>query len=41
LKPGDVAPHFTLQTVDGEHVLLSDTLRSGRNVLLVLLRHLG
>jgi peroxiredoxin len=41
LKPGDIAPDFTLQTVDGDPVSVSDTLRGGRNVLLVFLRHLG
>ena len=41
LKPGDVAPDFTLRTVDGQFVSLSETLRDGRNALLVFLRHLG
>ena len=41
LKPGDIAPNFTLHSVDGQPVSLSDTLHSGRNVLLVFLRHLG
>ena len=41
LKPGDIAPDFTLHTVDGQPVSLSDALRGGHNVLLVLLRHLG
>ncbi|MGB5932413.1 MAG: hypothetical protein WBH57_05040 [Anaerolineae bacterium] len=40
LKPSDIAPDFTLDTVDGEPIALSDTLRSGRNALLVFLRHL-
>ncbi len=41
LKPGDIAPDFTLPTANGQPVSLSDTLRGGRNVLLVFLRHLG
>ncbi len=41
LKPGDVAPDFTLRTVDGQSVSLGDVLRDGRNALLVFLRHLG
>jgi len=41
LKPGDVAPDFTLPTVDGLPLSLNETLRSGRQVLLVSLRHLG
>ena len=41
LKPGDIAPDFTLHTVDGQTVSLNDVLGSGRNVLLVFLRHLG
>ena len=41
LKPDDVAPDFTLHTVDGQPVSLSDTLQGGRNALLVFLRHLG
>lgn len=41
LKPGDIALDFTLHTVDGQPVSLSDALRGGHNVLLVLLRHLG
>ncbi len=41
LKLGDIAPDFTLQTADGQPLSLSQTLRSGRNVLLVFLRHLG
>ncbi len=41
LSPGDIAPDFTLHTADGQSVSLSGTLRGGRNVLLVFLRHLG
>ncbi|MFQ5859707.1 MAG: peroxiredoxin family protein [Anaerolineae bacterium] len=37
----NAAPDFTLNTVDGRPVSLSDTLRGGQNVLLVFLRHLG
>jgi len=39
LRIGDIAPDFTLPTVDGRPVSLSDYL--GQNVLLVFLRHLG
>ncbi len=38
---GDAAPDFTLRTADGQTVSLSETLHSGRNVLVVFLRHLG
>lgn len=41
LQPGDKAPDFILNTLDGQPISLSDTLRSGHNVLLVFLRHLG
>lgn len=41
LKPGDIAPDFALQSVDGQQVSLGDILRDGHNVLLVFLRHLG
>jgi peroxiredoxin len=41
LKPGDIAPGFALQTVDGQPVSLKDRLGDGRNILLVFLRHLG
>ena len=41
LKPGDVAPNFTLSTVDGQPISLTDAIQGGRNVLLVFLRHLG
>ncbi len=41
LKPGDVAPNFILQTVEGASFSMQEILRSGQNVLLVFLRHLG
>jgi peroxiredoxin len=41
LKPGGIAPDFTLYTVDGQSVSLKDRLHRGRNILLVFLRHLG
>jgi peroxiredoxin len=40
LKLNTPAPNFTLQTVRGEQVTLSEVLKSG-NALLVFLRHLG
>lgn len=40
LKPLSPAPNFTLPTVDGEQIALSEVLKSG-NALLVFLRHLG
>lgn len=39
LKPGDLAPDFTLKTVEGQAVALGDY--RGQPVLLVFLRHLG
>jgi peroxiredoxin len=41
LREGSLAPDFTLPTADGQLVSLGEALRSGRNVLLVFLRHLG
>jgi len=41
LRESSIAPDFTLHTVDGQLVSLSETLRDGHNVLLVFLRHLG
>lgn len=40
MKLNSPAPNFTLQTVEGEQITLSEVLKSG-NVLLVFLRHLG
>jgi len=41
LKSGDAAPDFMLTTVEGQLISLRGTLRGGRSVLLVFLRHLG
>jgi peroxiredoxin len=41
LQPGDIAPDFELQTAEGQSVSLSGSLRDGRSILLVFLRHLG
>ncbi|MBT3362422.1 MAG: redoxin domain-containing protein [Chloroflexi bacterium] len=41
LKVSDRAPDFTLPSVDGQAVTLSDGLISGTRVILVFLRHLG
>ncbi|MEE9617899.1 MAG: hypothetical protein V3T90_12970 [Anaerolineae bacterium] len=41
LQEGNIAPAFTLHTADGQEISLGETLHSGRNVLLVFLRHLG
>ena len=41
LREGDVAPGFSLMTADDETVALQDAADSGRQVLLVFLRHLG
>lgn len=40
LKLNTPAPNFTLQTVEGEQVTLSEVIKNG-NALLVFLRHLG
>lgn len=40
MKLHSLAPNFTLQTVEGEQITLSEILKSG-NALLVFLRHLG
>lgn len=40
-KPGDLAPDFELNTVNGLSVSLLGTLSEGHTVLLVFLRHLG
>ncbi len=39
IKPGDLAPPFTLTTLEGQPVALGDY--RGQPVLLVFLRHLG
>ena len=39
IKPGDLAPDFTLTTLEGQPVALSDY--RGQPLLLVFLRHLG
>jgi peroxiredoxin len=41
LKPGDLAPRFTLPSAQGPYVSLDQSLRQGRGVLVVFLRHLG
>lgn len=41
LDSGDAAPDFALHTVQGQPISLSDALRTGRNGLLVVLRHFG
>ncbi len=41
LRIGDVAPEFTLTTVDGELFSLAEARQNSRSVLLVFLRHLG
>jgi len=41
MKVGDKAPNFTLPAINGESVTLSDSLKSGENILLIFLRHLG
>ena len=41
VQAGDRAPDLMLQALDGQRISLGDTLRKGRNVLLVFLRHLG
>lgn len=41
LKTNTKAADFTLMTVEGKQITLSEVLRSGQNVLLVFLRHLG
>jgi len=40
LKLNTSAPEFTLLTVEGEQITLSEVLKNG-NALLVFLRHLG
>ncbi|MBT7075899.1 MAG: redoxin domain-containing protein [Anaerolineae bacterium] len=41
LKLGKPAPNFTLQSVEGEEVLLKDITKSNQKILLVFIRHLG
>jgi peroxiredoxin len=41
LNVGDPAPDFTLQTVEGDQVSRDQLRKSGKNTLLVFLRHLG
>jgi peroxiredoxin len=41
VKIGNPAPDFTLQSAEGETVSLGNLVKSGNNVLLVFLRHLG
>ena len=41
LHVGDKAPDFSLPSVDGQTVSLSNSLLGGHRVLLVFLRHLG
>ena len=35
------APDFTLLSMEGEQITLSEVLKNGNHVLLVFLRHLG
>jgi peroxiredoxin len=41
LKVGDLAPDVRLSDLEGHAVSLANYWRSGQNVLLVFLRHLG
>ncbi|MBT3188979.1 MAG: redoxin domain-containing protein [Anaerolineae bacterium] len=41
LKLGKIAPNFTLRSVEGEEISLSDLTQSNQKVLLIFLRHLG
>ena len=41
LKHNTPAPDFTLQSTDGEEISLNELVKSGNNILLVFLRHLG
>ncbi len=40
-QKGTPAPKVMLTTMDGQIISLAETWRSGQNVLLVFLRHLG
>lgn len=41
VNPGDKAPNLILKTIDEQPMALAETWRTGKNVLLVFLRHLG
>lgn len=41
VQVGDPAPDSHLQTTDGQIVSLAEAWRSGRQALLIFLRHLG
>jgi peroxiredoxin len=41
LKPGALAPDFTLASFTGNPINLREVLRGGQHALLVFLRHLG
>lgn len=41
IKSGNRAPDVTLTTVEGQAISLAETWRTGQNVVLVFLRHLG
>lgn len=41
LRIGDVAPDFTLTTIDGDSLSLAEARQTSQSVLLVFLRHLG
>jgi hypothetical protein len=41
LHPGQIAPDFELDTVDGQRLSLRERLENKSHLLLVFLRHLG
>jgi len=41
IRPGDIAPRFTLPSSSGAYISLDQSFRRGRAALLVFLRHLG
>ena len=41
IKKNNPAPNFNLTSTEGEEISLNDLIKSGNNVLLVFLRHLG
>lgn len=41
IKVGQHAPDVTLQTIDGDPVMLSQAWDKGRHALLIFLRHLA